>query len=451
MNIERIREKVLEEYGPDSEEIEEARSVYTEISEFIQEEFGLETHFAGSAARETCMSGDKDVDIFVLFPPEVEENELEDRGLEVGSKTFERFNSSSRVEYAEHPYTKGEIGGHEVEIVPCYDIEPEKIKSSVDRTPHHTNWVKENLDKEQREDVIILKKFLSNKGIYGSSLKTQGFSGYLCEILVAYYSSFENVIEAASGWGEEELIDPEGHHEDLDERLEKKFEDEPLKVIDPVDPERNVASVISLENYSKFVYQCMEFSENPGMNHFDSPKKEITEFELDQELEKRNQFIVMDFEPPEEVEDIVYPQMRKAKRSITREIEEKEFRIFESGFFVGDRCRFYFELEPRLPEIEYVYGPKVFHGRKHIKEFRSKYGNVFIEDDRLVAKTDREYTDVKDLLKDCMDDARKIGVPERIAEKVETFSFVEPIKGSDKWLKHLAEELHLEGDEEFLT
>ncbi|EHK02130.1 tRNA CCA-pyrophosphorylase, partial [Candidatus Haloredivivus sp. G17] len=101
---------------------------------------------------------------------------------------------------------KGEIKGHEVEIVPCYDTDPENIQSAVDRTPHHTRWAKNNLDSQQRKDVVALKVFLDAQGLYGSSLEIQGFSGYLCEILIAYYGSFEKLIEKASQWQKEERI-----------------------------------------------------------------------------------------------------------------------------------------------------------------------------------------------------------------------------------------------------
>ena len=452
MNLQRIKDKVLDQYGPTEEELESADDLYTEISRFIEEEFQLETHFAGSAARKTCMAGDKDVDIFVMFSADIPEKELENKGLNVGKSVFKQFNAEPHVEYAEHPYTKGKIKDHEVEIVPCYDVEASEIKSSVDRTPHHTKWVRENLDESQRKDVVVLKRFLNAADIYGSSLKTRGFSGYLCEILISYYGGFEELMEKASEWQKETVIDPEEQLENgLPPELEEKFIDEPLKVIDPVDPDRNVASVLSLENYTKFTYRCMRFVENPGINYFDTPEREVTEFEIDQELERRNHFIVIDFEPPKEVEDIVYPQMRKALRALERELEDNEFRIFEKGLFVGSKARFYFEVEPKLPATQYVKGPKIFHGRKHVEEFRSKYQNVFIREDRLVAKTERDFTDIKEFLKDRIDNAERIGIPSRIAEKMETFSFVEPLDGDAEWLKHLAEELHLEGEQRFLT
>ncbi len=446
MDWQRLREKVLEEVYPTEEELSNIKEKYEEISEFIEKEFGIETHFAGSAGRETCMSGDNDIDIFLLFPEELDSQELEDKGLEIGKKVFSEFNGEYEIEYAEHPYTKGEIDSFEIEIVPCYDTDPEDIKSSVDRTPHHSRWVKKNLNEEQRKDVVILKKFLSTAGIYGSSLKVEGFSGYLCEILIQKYGSFDELVREVVKWNSEKVIDPENHHEDrLPDKLEKKFEREPLKVIDPVDPERNVSSVLSLENYAKFIHLCWRFREDPGIDFFREEKTEYTEFEIKQEIEKRGDFLVLEFENIEEVDDIVYPQMRKTLGRLVQVLKKKDFRIFESGFHVGDKTRIFFELDQELPEVEELKGPKVFHGEDHLTQFSSKYDNSFIQEDRLVAKTEREYINAKEFLKDFLsEDLKAKGIPDRVAGKIEDYSFVEPVREDGEWLNYLGEKLQVQ-------
>lgn len=448
MDFERLREKVLEQNYPGEEELEETREKYGEISDFIQEQFSLETHFAGSSSRGTCMKGDRDIDIFVLFPEETGRQELEDQGLRIGKEVFEEFDGEYTVEYAEHPYTKGEINGHEVEIVPCYDVEPENIKSAVDRTPHHSRWVDKNLDGEQRRDAVLLKTFLRAAGIYGSSLKVQGFSGYLCEILVAHYGSFQELVQEAVNWREEEVIDPRNHHENgLPGDLEEKFEDEPLVVIDPVDPERNVASVLSEQNLAEFIYRCWKFRKEPGIYFFREEELEIAEFDVKQEIEKRGDFLVLEFERPEGVEDIVYPQLRKTLGRIEDELDERDFRVFESGFHVDESTRIFFELDRDLPEIEELEGPKVFHGPEHMEEFSTKYDNVFVKDDRLYAKTERRFTDAKEFLKQFLqDDLEGKGVPGRVAEVIEGYSFVEATSGEEEWLKYLAKKLRIKGD-----
>ncbi|MFB6217375.1 MAG: CCA tRNA nucleotidyltransferase [Candidatus Aenigmatarchaeota archaeon] len=447
MDWKRLREKVLEQVYPDKKELKETKEMYQKLSRHIQEEYNLDTHFAGSVSRETCMAGDKDIDIFVLFPEDTEKQELEKKGLEIGKSVFEKFEGEYEIEYAEHPYTKGLIDGHEVEIVPCFDTDPENIKSSVDRTPHHSRWVDENLDKEQRKDVVLLKKFLSVHGIYGSSLKVEGFSGYLCEILIAEYGGFTDLLEDAKEW-REEVIDPEEHHEKLPENLEKKFEDEPLIVIDPVDQERNVASVLSRENLAKFIYRSWDFLEEPGMEFFQEEEKSYTEFEIKQEINSRADFLVLEFENIDEVDDIVYPQMRKALGRIKSELEKRDFRIYTSGFHVGDVTRIFLEMERKLPESREQKGPSVFHGTEHMIEFTSKYNNVYIDGDRLATRVEREYPDAKKFLQDFLkDDLVDKGIPANVAEKIQDYQFIEPVQNDEKWLNYLGEKLHVEQNE----
>lgn len=446
MDWKKLRQKLVRQKYPDTEELEELREQYEKISEHITEEFGVETFFAGSAGRKTCMKGDRDIDLFLMFPEKLERQELENRGLKIGEKTFRHFDGDYEVDYAEHPYTKGEIDGHEVEIVPCYDTAPGEIKSAVDRSPHHAEWVKENLDQEQIEDVVLLKSFLKAQGIYGSSLMTRGFSGYLCEILIEEYGSFRDLLEEAENWREKTVIDPEEHHEELSGELEEKFSEDSLVVIDPVDEERNVASVLTSENYSKFIHACWKFNQGPGVNFFQREEVEVEKFEVQQEIENRADFIVLEFEAINEPDDIVYPQMRKTLGRLEKRLEKHGFRIFESGFHAGEEeIRMFFELNSSLPGVEYRKGPKVFHGTDHLEEFSSKYENTFIRDERVFSKVDREFTHAKEFLKSFLDgdsdELREKGIPGNVSRKVANFRMMDPMIDDEEWLKFLAEKL----------
>jgi tRNA nucleotidyltransferase (CCA-adding enzyme) len=449
MNWNNLRRKVLEKYYPEEEEKKEQGELFNEISEYIREEEGLNTFFAGSSGRGTFMKGDKDIDVFVLFPEDVEREELEQRGLEIGEKVFEEFDGEYEVEYAEHPYTKGVIGGHEVEIVPCYDTDPEDIQSAVDRSPHHAQWVRQNLTEEQREDVVILKAFLRAEGIYGSSLKTRGFSGYLCEILIHEYGGFRELLENASEWREREVVDPEDYHEEgLPGELEEKFSDDSLVVVDPVDPERNVASVLTEENYCRFIFRSWKFLENMGLNFFEEDEVELDRFELKKEIKARGDFIVLEFPAIEEPDDIVYPQMRKAMKRIREVLQSHEFRVFESGFHVGEKMRIFLEMESELPEIEHMKGPKVYHGTDHLEQFTEKYENTFVEGERLKAKTEREYTRSRELLKDFLKSSsaelREKGIPGNVADAMQKLNFEEPLLDDEEWLKFLVRKLRVQ-------
>ncbi|WP_414837504.1 CCA tRNA nucleotidyltransferase [Candidatus Nanosalina sp. VS9-1] len=445
---EKIRRKAVDQFYPEQEEFDELERAYEKISGFIQEEFGFETFFAGSAGRKTCMTGDRDLDLFVLFPEDMERRELEQKGLEIGRKVFEEFEGEYEVDYAEHPYTKGVIEGLEVEIVPCYDTDPDDIISAVDRSPHHAKWVRENLSSKQCEDVVLLKAFLRASGIYGSSLKVQGFSGYLCELLIYEFGSFDDLLRSASEWSETEFFDPEDYHDELPENLEKRFRDEPLVVIDPVDSERNVASVLTLENYSRFVYQAWKFSREPGMDFFRREDIDVESFAVRKEIERRGDFIVLEFETPDRPDDILYPQLRKALRRLEDRLEDAGFRIFESGFHVGEEVRILFELDESLPEIYYQKGPKIFHGVEHLEQFTQKYDNTFVKDDRVVAKTEREFSNARNLLKHFLDgeasELEEQGVPGNVAEKIKDFRMVDVFQEDEEWLKFLVRKLRLE-------
>lgn len=163
------------------------------------------------------MKGDKDLDIFVFFPLDVSKEILKKMGLEIGKKVFEEFKGEYEIKYAEHPYVNGKIENHDLDIVPCYKIDKiEDMKSSVDRTPLHTKFVK-RMTEFQKDDARILKKFMKLINVYGSEFKVMGFSGYLCELLILYYGSFENVLKNASEWKLNQKI--------IFEKMEKEFSD----------------------------------------------------------------------------------------------------------------------------------------------------------------------------------------------------------------------------------
>ena len=450
MDWERLRQKILKQNYPTKEEIKEAQNKYEELSNYIENNFDVETKFCGSTARKTFMKGDKDIDIFILFPEETSKEELERKGLKIGQKVFEHFKGGYRKEYAEHPYTKGEIDDLEVEIVPCYDLQIGEIKSSVDRTPHHTEWCLNNLTEKQRKEVVILKTFLKANNLYGSSLKIQGFSGYLCEILIAKYNNFQQLIQNAQNWGKKQTIDIENHHKNrIPEELEEKFKENSLRVIDPTDSERNVAAVLSKENYAKFTYASMKFIEEPGIDKFQTREKKYTGTQIRDEMDKRGTITTIQFPAIDNVEDIIYPQLRKTVRRLAQIIKQADFQVYNKGFRVSeDYVRIYFETDDNLPEIKELRGPAPFHGKKHILEFEEKYSNTWVEGQRLKTKVERDHTMLKQFLKsEIPRDQEKLrakGIPGDVANQMMDYRFVDPSTGDQQWLNYLGKQFNID-------
>ncbi len=464
----RVREDVLEQVLPEQEERDQNWEMFSRIQEFIEDNYDVEARLMGSTAKNTFISGDKDLDIFVLFPTDYDEDHLEDRGLMIGESVFEYFDGEYEVEYAEHPYTKGEIDGYEIEIVPAYNVDAgTEIRSSVDRTPFHTEWADNNLTEEQKREVVVLKAFLRGQDLYGSTLRVEGFSGYLCELLIAAYGSFEAVIESAVEWDEEQLIDPENHHaahhDDSENRrsstrsrgngalpnyLKQKFEDENLVVIDPVDPERNVASVLSNENHARFVYVAWQYMQQPDEGFFFPEEDAVQEVEIKEELFDRGDFVMVEFPTPDLIEDILYPQLRSLMRRLHQVLKDADFRIFESGFHVGDdTIRILFEFySAELPCTRKQVGPKPFHNTEHMANFTGKYDRVWVEDTRLVTHVDRDHIEADALLDSFLSgDLQSKGVPKQLAPAVEQCEITDIELDGEDWRRFLRRQFKLGG------
>lgn len=443
-----VEDEVLAEVWPSDDEHRRAREAFEGIRDYIRDEHGRDARLMGSLAKRTFISGDKDLDIFVFFEDDATEDELEEDGLAIGEDVFERFGGTYVVEFAEHPYTKGEIDGFEVEIVPAYDIDaPEEMRSSVDRTPLHTDWVNDALDEDERKEVVLLKAFLKGRGLYGSSLRVKGFSGYLCEILIARYGGFRELLEAAVEWDQRTLIDVEDHHEEgLPDRLEETFENEDLVVIDPTDPDRNVASVLSSQNYARFIHEAWRYLQEPDVEAFFPEEADIDRDRVREELEARGDVVVMELDRPDVVDDLLYPQLRRLMGRMRQELTDAEFQLFDSGFFVTDdivRLVFDFQLA-ELPERVKHRGPQVFHNSTHLEQFSSKYDTVWVEGDRLTTIVERENTRAEEVLERFREgDNRERGVPTDLTDPMAEATFIEVDQDEDAWYRFLGRFLHL--------
>ncbi|UCG70986.1 MAG: CCA tRNA nucleotidyltransferase [Thermoplasmata archaeon] len=316
----------------------------------------------GSVAKGTHLK-DPDIDIFVMFPSTTSREDLESIGLKIGKEVLGEWEKK----YAEHPYVYGKFEGMNVEIVPCYKIQdPSQKMSAVDRTPFHTNFIIENLNDGQKDQVRLLKQFLKGIGIYGAEAEIEGFSGYLCELLVLHYEDFNGVIKGARDWSKGILIT-------FDDRKHAEFDD-CLIVVDPVDPKRNVASALSKENFAIFIHACREYHANPRIEFFFPniiTPKHISEIETTIK-NRATTLLGITFKKPQTLPDILHSQLRKSLRSIVMLCEKFGFRLIDSDYFVNDEVMFLLEFEVfSLPMAKPHKGPPVWHD--NASDFLSKW------------------------------------------------------------------------------
>ncbi len=271
-----LLKEVLERIKPTTDELAKARTLFDKIRNIIEKEltkrisYEFMVELEGSVAKGTALRGELDLDIFVLIRNEKLSNEWIER--EVLNPLINALEASGYVvelKYASHPYIRvmAEI---EVDIVPAYwAMSVEEIKTSVDRTPFHTRFVKEQIEKkpELADEIRLTKKFFKGIGAYGAEMKTQGFSGYLSEILTIRYGSFLDLLRAMSKWRPPEIITTAPHQPPKDEFI-KLFEATPLIVPDPVDWRRNAAAAVSLRTMARACLAASYFLRKPSLSFF---------------------------------------------------------------------------------------------------------------------------------------------------------------------------------------
>ena len=251
-----VLKKVLKDVKPSESEIANARFAINEVMGRLKRlaPKNVEIILAGSVARGTHIRGNSDIDIFLLFPRSASENFVEKKGLEIGKGIVDKKrNESYIVKYAEHPYTKVVLGdrGINVDIVPAYKIKNAAERgTAVDRTQLHNEFVNSNLNTRQRDEVRVLKAFLKAHRIYGAEAKIEGFSGYLCELLIYHYGTFANLVTAMANIRLPLIINTSKSRDMNNEntKLMLKLFGKRFIVVDPTDSNRNVAANVSDES-----------------------------------------------------------------------------------------------------------------------------------------------------------------------------------------------------------
>ena len=206
----------------------------------------VSVHFGGSYAKETWTPEKIDIDIFVKFKKTTTEKKFETIGKKIGFDSLKKF--KPYVRYSEHPFVEADINGVGVNVVPCYDIKKGEWKSAADRSTFHTEFMSEKLTGLMKDDIRVLKCFLKINGMYGAEIAKQGFSGYVCEVLVYYLGSFENVLKKIVKLQNNEMIG----------ESPRKFES-PIVIIDPIDRNRNLGAAISIQNVTNFILIARNF------------------------------------------------------------------------------------------------------------------------------------------------------------------------------------------------
>lgn len=359
---------------------------------------GVRPILAGSIAKGTFLAGNADVDLFAIFPHTYAKEDMFEETKKAAKKAFKGAKFEER--FAEHPYLTIRLKGKKLDIVPSYEMKAgEKVKSAVDRSQLHTQFVLAHLPENKKGEVRLLKQFLKANLLYGAEIKVKGFSGYLCELMVIQFGTFENFLQEAQKWDFPHVLDPAELYDNPSEI--PKF-DSSLIVIDPVDRTRNVAAIITPENLHRLKNIAREFSRRPSEAFFFPPKKSAKE--LSTHAKDRNIFAFSFKKAPSIVDDVLWGQLWRFAGQLSTFLRRAEFEVIGVHAHSTDKeCIILFEVAyPTLSKEQVFRGPPSSE-EKHVRAFKKNHkGKMFIEGGRACVKEKRKLWNIQLALKEFM-------------------------------------------------
>ena len=339
----------------------------------------------GSYEKDTWLSGDYDVDVFVKFSPKVQTNLSDLLEKALGNWSFERIHGSR--DYFWVRYTV------KYEIVPVRDIKkPSQAQNVTDFSPLHVAWVNKKGSKF-KNDIRLVKKFCKAAKCYGAESYIRGFSGHVVDILTIHYKGFKGLLKASVKWRPKTVVDHNNVYKGKALLMLNKSKIEgPLVVVDPVQPDRNAAAALTIENFDRFIAAAKSFLKKPKHDFF-------VEKEVDfAKLAKRGHLVKIELKTLDEKEDVAGTKFVRAFEHVQRELQE--FGVKDAGWIWDKKSKgvWWFVLTECQLSLMFDWEGPPLKITPAVKKFKSIYKNTFTKKGRVWARLKREERTPKEVL-----------------------------------------------------
>lgn len=340
----------------------------------------------GSYAKDTWLSGDYDVDVFVKFSLKAKGtlSDLLEKALSKWS--FERIHGSR-----DYFWVRDSV---KYELVPVLDIKKSSQSQNVtDFSPLHVAWVNSKGNKF-KNDIRLVKKFCKAAHCYGAESYIRGFSGHVVDILTIHYKGFQGLLKAATKWKPKLVVDTKNIYKGKALLMLNKSKIEgPLVVVDPVQPDRNAAAALTQENLDRFISAAKVFLKKPSVSGFVEQDVDFVK------LAKRGHLIKVEVKTLDEKEDVAGTKFVRAFEHVRRELSD--FSVKDAGCAWDKKVKgvWWFVLrEKELPKMMDWEGPPL-KIKPAVEKFKSIYKKTFVKKGRVWAKIPREERTPESLLK----------------------------------------------------
>ncbi|MDP8941408.1 MAG: CCA tRNA nucleotidyltransferase [Thermoproteota archaeon] len=430
-DINSVISKALQLCQPSPKEVQHLTEIAEEAMKLLRQYYSpmiTDVVLGGSFAKGTWLKrkdihdnsvkseGCTDIDIFIKIDVSLQDEEFDELAKKIAKQSLSGYNP--RLRYSSHPYVEAYVKGIRVNVVPCYNVEKGRWKSAADRSPFHTEYIRDNLDDEKKNQVRLLKKFLKSIGVYGAEIATAGFSGYVTEILILKYGSFVSVLKAISNIKEDKNVISIGK---FDEDVLKIFQS-PIIIIDPIDSRRNLGTAISAESVGKAVLAARAFLEKPSLDFFREKKERYNETFK----EIYSNLLIVEFFYRQRSPDIIWGQIKRTLNAISKQLCIANFTVIRS---IGDidekgHATFVFLLEAiTLPPYMARSGPHIFRRNdttSFISENIKKSLLMWIDNEMKVKSlVERKTTNAKEYVKLILANKKDVGVTKGLIEDIQ--------------------------------
>jgi tRNA CCA-adding enzyme len=366
---------------PSKDEKKKLKKTVSKFLDSFKDEKDVKFFVGGSYAKDTWLPGNRDVDVFVKFNYKTYVDQ--DISAVLFVMLRKKFKEVSIV-HGSRDYYHILVNDIIFEVVPVLDIrKASEAVNVMDVSPLHVAYVKKKL--KRKDDVRKLKALLKANHLYGAESYLQGFSGYVLEILVAHYGSFDNVLKAFSTVKGSLILDPAKHYSSKGIALKSlnKSKVSAFVLIDPVQPDRNAAAGVSSLKLQAFADLCKVYDGSDSWYVLENV-----------DVSKLKGYIVLDVVQLPGREDISLSKMRALYDRILREFSYNSFKVVDSEW---DSSHYWFKVR-KLSKTFRHYGPSLKYV-EHVKAFRGKYGSkVKVSGSKVYVDLDREFFDPRDFL-----------------------------------------------------
>jgi len=392
-----LLKQVIDKLRPKKNAVDKCITVLNSINFKIKKKkIKANAVLGGSIAKGTFLKDDYDCDIFVKFNLSYKKEDISN----LLEKILKTFPGLSRI-HGSRDYFQFSMKDIMFEVIPVLDIKKAKYSVNItDCSPLHVKWVRDNLRKNSdlADEIRLAKAFCKTCNIYGAESYLRGFSGHVLDILVIYYNGFIPLLKNAIKWKEQEVIDFNNYYKGCALERLNKSKLSPLIVIDPIQPERNAAAVLSNKNFLLFKKSAKNFLKKPSKRFFE--KKEITIKEL-KEKSKGKKLILLDIKALDGKEDVVGSKLLKVFNYVDKNLVLNGFTVYEKSWKWNkkEKALFWFILNDEvLSEFFKYVGPPI-KDKENSKQFMKKHKKTFTQSKRICANVKRNFRKPEELIK----------------------------------------------------